>query len=195
MTEPDATIEAKLEDRGKFSGVLRHSNGAEVEVRGRWDQAEGRGHTEQAVHLRSFNPAMHNGRKFKFSDWALEPITGRWVSGRIEEWNPDGRLFRVLVWQSASRFTDDEFEALTADPVAGTPDPFRGDVHVKRTIDHRPSTPMVTKHESDGSTTTQPMAQSPESRSRGWLRTAGWVSAGGLVLALVAVRIVRAGRA
>lgn len=169
--------------------VIRVTQGSdiEVEVRCVWDSSKGTGNTLDARMLRALNG--HAGRRFIFSDWADDEAMGDQVARRVENYAPSGNLEQVLVWRGSSSIDEAEFQALTDDPSPDRADPIRGDVTVKRVKDLRTTTPSVAKKDDDGHWVTKPMADTPASRSRRWMKYAGWASAITLILTLFAFRI------
>jgi hypothetical protein len=165
------------------------TNGIRVEARGIAEGDKESWRVFEVEILEGIDPRRNNGRAYRFSDPQMNDALGRTVWRRVEEWAPNGRLDRVLLFQSAGFVSDEEFKALTEDPVAGGRDPFRGVVATNRVLDYRQSPVVEEKRLPDGSVTSRTIPAPGERKEMDWLRVGGWLTAAMCLAVIVALRV------
>jgi hypothetical protein len=192
MQLQDATIR-----NGRWTGVASAAGWSTRRWTGYYDDEAGRLILEETVLVESPKFPEARGKSERYSGWSFIELLGQWTARRIEERSADGRVQRVIEFDGAEPLDDDTFAELTAIPPSAGTDPIRGATTFTSIIDYRPRAEKITTFTPNGTVET-PLPASSLGRSRSHsLRVAGWVLAGAILVALVAIRLwrVRSSRA
>lgn len=144
--------------------------------------------SHELVESERFAPLV--GLQKTFSEWAWDPVLSNWIAHRVEERHPDGRLRQVWQFLGSQTLDREEFTEVTALPSSQAGDPVRGETTYRSIMDFRPGIDRIrvlTDAGFDDSPMPASMRAAPGSKVD--LRTIGWVLAGILAAALLAVRI------
>lgn len=183
----DRPREAPLES--PFRLVFNRGAAPTVVIIGDWIDSEHRAQINEMFLARA------DGRKealTRYEQWRREPTLDRLIPSRVSEYSAEGRLVRVLKFDSTSLIPEERFQELVQLPSFDGSDPFRGKIIATRMRDFRPDAGSITRRLTDGSVTT---AQLPDVAPRDYwfLRVAGWVASLALILGLVIARVLRRG--
>lgn len=158
-----------------------------LEYSGHWDSNAGRGFVDAVkMELNAAHPASV-GTRHLFKDWQYEPTIDRWVARRVEEYRPNGREERRLIFDGVSSDEPRRFAEVIRIPETDHPDPVRGKTTFRSIQDYRDTSgPAVS---ASNGVVVHSVAGS--AREDTWRRWGGWAAAGSLIVALLAIRLRR----
>lgn len=175
----DWSVDATNKDRG-----LR------IRFSGKWLPEENRGEVHRIEVLESTQMPEETGHKWLLSGHRRVDELGEWVAGRVEDRAKGDRLTEVISFVGVSRYSDEEFKALTAVPVADGADPIRGKNRFVAIHDLREGEGIYMV-ETPGGPVVIPESETPWAKYETALRWTGWLAAAAIISTLVAIRLWR----
>jgi hypothetical protein len=132
--------------------------------------------------------------RWRFSQWRFVPHLERPIAMRAERVDEQGRVLESLDVVEIRAAAPGEFARVTAMPIAAGTDPLRGPVTFRSVFDFRADANTITSITPEGSVLTAIPPEMLPPKSSTALRTAGWITAAGLLAALIGVRLMRGRR-
>lgn len=164
------------------------------EARGTWDDEHDVGIITQVI-MRGDDPSYPSYTlKYISTGHHYIPVLDRWAPDRIEYWKGDPeplRLNRVFVASSAQSVDSVELKQLVALPTMDGTDPIRGPLKFASILDLRANERAYRNRNAEGGIDIIPLAETPVFRHQSKLTRYGWLSAGLVIVALVALRVRR----
>lgn len=158
-----------------------------LELAGRWDTDAGRGFVEsRRITASPFTETV--GTRWEYARWRREPALDAWVSTRVDEIAPDGRVIESLEWQGVEPVSQKEVEAMIAVPDPLAADVLRGSLKVRQVSDYRENARVFKAIDADGTIQTRTLERESPQRNIQWV---GWALASLIIAALVYVRVRR----
>lgn len=170
-------------------GTAQRGDGASIRfvVSGHWQPTEALGSVVHSEFSLSRDGKLVGTSIVDATDWVPIPQL-KLAIARSVLWKESG-LDRRITLVSHSAYSSSEFKRLTAVPSITEDDPIRGRPTFRSVTDFRGGRPRVSEVDSQNRTKLAPMMPDRQEASNNTLRTLGWVSAAGLVAAIVLLRI------
>lgn len=167
----------------------RTKTGLLIRYSGVWDAAAGRGFVTR-VRSGSDSPAPGADAEVAvFEGWRQDPTLGAFIATRVTR-GPEGRPpSRLLTFQSVSSRLPENPGTLIAIPSASSVDPIRGALTFRAVQDFRNEMTLSRTQAADGAWSERSAPRPDPAGNRPRMRTLGWILAGSLVTALIALRI------
>lgn len=182
----DMQVEVKnVRLNGDAWSALLDQKGYAVQFKGTWDAKNKRGFVSECEVTKSEEPDSV-GSKFAFEAWKETLIPGLWVSSKVTEFGPNGRVISIAEIPEVRALESGDFDRVSQLPDASGSDPLRGTVTVSTVKDYRPGIGTETYPKQVGSV---PKILENTPRENGRLQTMGWVFLGVLVVGLVGLRV------
>ena len=167
---------------------IQHSTGEVTRLSGTWDARQGRGFVLHSLVEQSKYPE-YVGSTIEFSEWRHVEAIDRWAALRAEQRFADGSLTIAHEFVRAVRETPEVFEACIATPEFDGSDPIRGPLTVSAILDHSKAD-YVQRMKSETGFINIPIGSAPRKPGIS-MRQIGWLAAGAVLTALVAIRLWR----
>lgn len=128
------------------------------------------------------------GLRWEFTGSVLAPGMATPIPKVLTEYTAKGRVARRIAIDHIGPTDKAMLDRVSRTPRFDGEDPVRGPATFVSIYDHRPRDPLITVR-TGSETSTIRQSQTPDALSRRTIRWIGWITAGGIVSALVCLRI------
>lgn len=181
--------------RVRAEGPTRSGARLTFAAEGSWDpQAKVGTFARAEVEAHDAKAGTVKGEHYLAKEWKYVPELSLMVASRIEQSNEQGLPVQIHVLVEASPFTPAQFERLVREPTPTTVDPSRGSLTYRSISDLRGPSEAVSQKNDAGEFVPQNAEAVRRQRNDTIVRVIGYVAAGIIVAAILALRLSRARR-